>query len=286
MVMTFWSSAFVGIRIGLQDFSPGELALYRFLVASFCMVFIYAGLPKHKRMPWMVRLQLLGVGCIGIGIYNICLNLGEMTVSAGVASFVIGLMPIFTIILSVVFLQERPGWLVWLGVMISLIGLVLLMVAENTNGLVSTGVVLILMSALAGAIFTLIQKGFLRDYHPIAITAWVIWGGTLMLLWFLPGLIRELPSASVNTNLAAIYMGIFPAALAYVGWCYVLNHMRASEAALYLYFMPVLSTVFGFIVLHEQPAILSLVGGMLALLGALIATRKISWLLYRDCSWN
>lgn len=277
LVVLFWASAFVGIRVGLLDYSPGELALFRFLVASLCMAFVYARLSNQPRMPWAIRLQLAGLGVAGIGIYNICLNMGEITVSAGVASFVIGLMPVITIVLSVIFLRERPGILVWAGIVISLIGLLLLMGAEPEAGLFSGGVCLILISALMGSAYTIIQKRYLLDYHPIAVTAWVIWGGTLLLLWFLPGLLSEFPEASLDADLAAVYMGIFPAALAYVGWSYVLNFMSASQASLYLYFMPVISTILGYALLQEQPTLLSLSGGLLALLGALVATRKVSW---------
>ncbi|MGQ3891352.1 DMT family transporter [Legionella sp. CNM-4043-24] len=272
-----WASAFVAIRIGLPEFSPGELALYRFLVASVCMLFLYVRLPARPHVPWSVRIQLLLIGVAGIGIYNICLNVGEMTVSAGVASFVIGMMPVITILLSVIFLKERPGILVWLGVTISVIGLFMLMSAESTEGLFSRGVVLIFISALMGSFYTLMQRPYLREYHPIVVTAWVLWGGTLFLSWFLPGLSREITHAGLAANAAAIYMGVFPGALAYIAWSQVLNHMPASEASLYLYGMPVLSTIMGYALLSEQPALFSLVGGFLTLLGAMIATRKVSW---------
>lgn len=276
-VMLIWASAFVAIRVGLSGYSPGELALFRFLVASLCMAIIYLRMPGQPRIPWAIRIQLLLVGVAGIGIYNVCLNIGEVTVSAGVASFVIGMMPVMTILLSVIFLKERPGFLVWLGVLVSVGGLFLLMTAEKTTALFSSGVILILISALMGSFYTLVQRRYLRDYHPVAITSWIMWGGTLFLLWFLPGLAHEIKQAGMSANIAAVYMGIFPGALAYIAWSYVLNHMPASEATLYLYFMPVLSTIMGYVLLSEQPAVLSLVGGFLALLGAMIATRKISW---------
>ncbi|WED43644.1 DMT family transporter [Legionella cardiaca] len=274
--LLFWASAFVGIRVGLMAYSPGSLALLRFLVASLCMAIIYWQLPNKKRIPWNKRWQLLLIGIAGIGIYNISLNYGEMSVSAGVASFVIGLMPVITIILSVLFLQERPGRLVWLGILISFIGLVFLLWAENTQTTFDGGVLIILIASLMGGIYTISQKRYLRDFHPIAITAWVIWGGTLLLLIFTPQLSREIKMASFKATFAAVYMGIFPAALAYVGWCYVLNHMPASKASMYLYALPILSTLMGAILLHETLTGLSLVGGLLALSGAIIAGRSSS----------
>lgn len=96
-------SAFVGIRIGLTSYSPGSLALLRFLIASACMLLLQARLSSQKRIPWSERLPLICTGVVGIGVYNTCLNYGEMTVSAGIASFILGLMPVLTVLLSVIF---------------------------------------------------------------------------------------------------------------------------------------------------------------------------------------
>ncbi len=68
-------------------------------------------------------------------------------------------------------------------------------------------------------------------------------------------------------------MGIFPAAVAYVAWSYVLKKLSASKAAITLYALPIVSTLLGFLLLHEQPSLISLVGGGIALCGALVAHR-------------
>lgn len=273
ITLLLWASAFVGIRIGLSAYTPGALALLRFLVASVCMFFIHRYFAHTNKIPWRARLQIMLLGVAGIGIYNICLNVGEMTVSAGVASFVIGLIPVMTIFLSIVFLKERPNALVWLGVAISFIGLLGILSGESATLAPDSGVLIILVSALMGGIYNVWQKKFLRDYHPAVITAWVIWGGTVMLLGFAPDLYREIGPAHTEATLAAIYMGIFPAAIAYVAWSYVLDNMTASIASAYLYALPVLSTVMGFCLLGERPSALSLSGGVIALFGALLASR-------------
>ena len=120
-----WASAFVGIKLALASYSPGPLALLRFIVASFCMAILYRYQINEPKMPWKDRLQLMTVGMAGIGIYNICLNYGELTVSAGIASFVIGLMPVFTVLLSLVFLKEQMNSGTWAGITLSLLGLIL-----------------------------------------------------------------------------------------------------------------------------------------------------------------
>ena len=271
-----WASAFVGIRIGLTGYSPGALALFRFLIASVCMALIYGAQARCQKIPWPDRLKLALLGVAGIGIYNTCLNYGELTVSAGIASFVIGLMPALTILLSVIFLRERPSFTVYIGIFISLSGLVLMMVSGHDGATISYGVLIIFIAALTGVIYTLLQKPYLRHYHPVAVTAWIIWGGTLSMMVFLPTLWQEITVASVAATSAVIYLGVFPAALAYLAWSYVLKALSASHASVYLYAMPVISSLLGFIILNEQPSNLALCGGFLAMVGAFYASRSQS----------
>lgn len=273
LTVLLWASAFVGIRVGLVGYSPGSLALFRFLVASVCMAIIYHAQGIQKNMPWSDRTALLLAGAGGIGIYNVCLNWGEITVTAGVASFVIGLMPVMTVFLSFLFLHEKLSVKAWMGVFLSLFGLLLLAVGEGTHLGMGHGIALILVSTFMGAVLTIIQKRFLADYQPIAIIAWVMWGGTLLLLFFTPDLIKEIQVANYQATTAAVYMGIFPAAVAYVAWSYVLKHLPASKASIGLYSLPIASTLLGYLYLKEEPSVISLVGGGIALVGAFIAYR-------------
>lgn len=85
-------------------------------------------------------------------------------------------------------------------------------------------------------------------------------------------------AALTSATYAVVYLGIFPAALAYIAWSYVLNEISASDASLYLYAMPIISSLLGLVILHEYPSYQSICGGMLTLCGALCATGYISQL--------
>lgn len=93
---------------------------------------------------------------------------------------------------------------------------------------------------------------------------------TLCLLIFLPGLLRAIKNASAAATLAVLYLGVFPAAFAYFCWSFVLSRMPASRASAFLYLVPVISIVIGYVWLKEIPARLSLIGGCLALGGVVL----------------
>lgn len=273
LTIVFWASAFVAIRVGLTSYTPGALALLRFIVASGCMAVIYFLLPNRKQIKLIDRFLLILLGVLGIGVFNLGLNYGEVSVTAGIASFVIGLVPILIIVFSIIFLRERPSILVYLGVAVSFAGLVIMALGEDVHASRFYGLMLIFLAAMMKALYTVLQKFFLERYHPVQTTAWVVWGGTLMLMMFTPELWQDIKVAKADATLAVLYLGIFPGAVAYVAWSSVLNVLPAYSAAMYLYIVPIASTLMGYILLGEEPSALSLSGGLLALAGALYATR-------------
>jgi drug/metabolite transporter (DMT)-like permease len=80
--------------------------------------------------------------------------------------------------------------------------------------------------------------------------------------------------APINATLAVIYLGVFPAALGYVTWTYVLSRFPASNAVSFLYLNPALAILVAWIWLGEIPTTLSLMGGVLAILGVVLVNTK------------
>src|SRR5436190_2069276 len=104
-----WASAFVGIRAGLQGgYHPGPLALLRFTVASVFTLCLLPLLPaQRQRIRLRDKLRLFLIGVLGLGCYNLALNYGEVAVTSGIASFIISLSPVVTLIFAALFLSER-----------------------------------------------------------------------------------------------------------------------------------------------------------------------------------
>lgn len=272
-VIFLWASAFVGIRVGLHDYSPEGLALLRYIIASLCMGIVYYRLP-HRTMSYRDACALLGVGVLGIGIYNITLNYGELSISSGMASFIISQSPILTAIFAILFLREPLNLPRMLGFMVSVIGVLFIAIGEEGGFQWNMSLTYILLATLAGSCYSILQKPFLKKYNAIEATTYVIWGGTLFLLFYTPKLQHDLVGASLKATLTIVYLGIFPAAVGYVAWSYVLAKIPASRAVSFLYFMPFMATILGWICLGETPAWVSIAGGMCAIFGVWLVNQS------------
>lgn len=282
-VLLLWASAFAGIRagmritpaggIGADGYGPGELALLRFGTASAALA-LY-GLATRMRLPARSDLPGIGLaGFLGISIYHVALNFGEVTVQAGAASLLISAAPVFTALLSVLFLQERLTRLGWGGILLAFGGVALIAVSGSGGLHFTPGALLILLSAGVAAAFSILSKKTLRRYAALEFTSYAIWAGTLPMLVFLPGLVRQFRGAAPPATFAVIYLGIFPAAIAYVLWNYALSKMPASLLSSFLYLSPVIASFIAWVWLGEVPALLTILGGGLAILGVVLVQTK------------
>ncbi len=218
--LIFWASAFVAIRYSLAGYHPGSLALLRYLIASL-VIFLFYKSRWVKIAPIQLRdvPMIILVGIFGFGLYNILLNYSELTVTASVASFIVAQMPILTTLLALFFLGESSRPAIWIGMIFSIIG-TLLIATSNPHGapVYQAGILLAIGATISATLYNVLQKPLLKNYHPIQLTCYAIWSGTILLLIYTPQLVHDVQHASINLTLVVIYLGIFPATLGYLIW--------------------------------------------------------------------
>lgn len=269
-----WASSFVFIRLCLHSFTPGNLALFRYLIVSAVMLIFYLRLPKRTKPTMQQVIQLFFLGFFGIGLYMIALNYGEITVSASIASFIIGLNPVISMLWAMLFFNEKIRVKRWLGVGVSVIGLSIIAITKFNHGTISWGLASLLFAVICAGIYNVGQKPLLKTFHPIEVAAISAWMGTLAMLIFIPSLLHQIPHASWQAITSVIYLGVIPGAIGYAAWSIALSgEINPSKLVLVLYTLPLFSTLLGWMMLGEMPMVMELLGGCVTLIGALIATR-------------
>ncbi len=266
VLLVLWASAFAGIRAGLKAYTPGHLALFRFLVASATLL-VYALLTR-MRMPALRDIpMMLFLGFTGITVYQVALSYGEQSVSAGASSLLVATVPCFTTILAAIFLREQVRLLGWIGIFLSFVGTIIVTFGQGGGLHFAPGALLILLASLSESVYFVIQKPYLKKYSGIELTTYTIWMATLFMLIYTPGLVQQLQTAPREATIAVVYLGIFPAAIAYVAWAYALSRMPASNTTSFLYIIPVLAALIAWFWLGEIPSLLSIGGGVIIIIG-------------------
>ncbi len=273
VTIVIWSSAFAGIRASLEAYTPGHVALLRFLVGSLLLIF-YAVSVRMPLPSWRDLPAVLVGGFLGFTVYHVGLSYGEVTVEAGSASLLIASVPVFTALLATGFLNERLGKLGWVGTAVSFLGVALISLGEGSGLGLDPGTVPILVAAIGESLFFVFQKPYLEKYGSLRFTTYSIWAGTLFMLVFLPGLSGEIQAAPLGATLSVVYLGVFPTVIAYIALAYAFARMPASNAASFLYLVPVLAFLVAWVWLGEVPTALSVIGGVISLSGVILVNRS------------
>lgn len=261
-----WGMSWVNVRAVLPEVGAGQLGAMRYLLASAVMlpIWLMRGRPLPARGDWPVVASL---GLFGFCLYNLGINYGERTVNAGTGSMLISCIPVLVILLGVVTGREKVGLLAWLGIALSMSGVVLTAAGSETGLTFNVGSLLILGAALCAAIQTLISKALTQRYAAVDVTTWAIWLGTLGLLPFSEDIVGTAARLSGSGWVHLLFLGMVPAALCYTIWSWVLITLPITTVMSAVYAIPVFSVLFGWMMLGEQPSVLTLVGGAITLAG-------------------
>ena len=98
--------------------------------------------------------------------------------------------------------------------------------------------------------------------------------GALVLSPFLPSALEQAGVASPEGLGAAIYLGTIPSLVAYGSWAVALSRLPASRATNFLFCVPPVASLIGYVWLGEVPTVVGVVGGLLALGGVAVVNLK------------
>jgi drug/metabolite transporter (DMT)-like permease len=268
-----WASAFPAIRAGLTAFGPAELGAVRFAIAAIpAALFLIVMRPTLPALNEIWRFAFGGI--VFVGFYTVLLNFGELTVSAGAASFIINVNPIITAALAMMLLGERFPLFAWIGTFISFAGIGLIALGEGEGLRVDNGALLVLGAAFCTSFSTVVQKPLFTRHKALTVSAWNMVIGSVALSPALISGLDQLSDADSEALFAAVYLGLVPSLVAYGTWAVVLSRLPASRASNFMYCVPPVATLMGFLWLSEAPGLLGILGGVLALGGVIIVNLK------------
>jgi drug/metabolite transporter (DMT)-like permease len=273
VVLVLWASAFIAIRAIGESISPGPLALGRQLVGAVVLVAI--AVVRRPPLPRPRALALIAAyGVLWFAGYTLVLNIAERHLDAGTVAMLVNIAPLLVALAAGVLLKEGFPRPLMVGIGIAFTGVVIIATGGIGADSEPIGIVLGILAATLYASGVLVQKVALRSADALSATWIGCVVGAMVLLPFLPQTVVELTDAPTPAVLGVVYLGVFPTAVAFLLWAYVLKRSSAGATASATLAVPAIVVLLSWLLLGELPTVFGMVGGALCLAGVAWSRRK------------
>ena len=275
-VMLFWGLNYVVLKFGLRQVSPETFTLVRFLLAGPVILGLHRVLSGRLYLPRRDIFGLIGVGLLGISVYQTLFSAAVQDTTAAAASLLIAISPIFTALLAPLFGEARSGLRNWLGMAISVIGTAGLLLVSG--GLASAtaphpllGDVLSLGASISWALYSILARPLLVRHPPVLVVGWTSLAGAVGLLPFGVAGLTALSRADLASWMSLMFAVFLVTAYGLVVWQIGIQRMGTVRTMVYLYMVPVIASIAGVIWIGEPVRPLEAVCGGVVLLGMIVA---------------
>ena len=291
LVVLIWGVNFVVIRWGLNEVPPFLLAAARFSLVVFPAIFFI----KKPNVPWR---WLIAYGWFNsFGQFALLFWAMKVGMPAGLASVVHQAQVFFTLIFSVLILQQRTQVTQWLGLMIAVMGLALIAYGKNAGTpvgmqMTSLGLVLNLLGAASWAIGNVVVSAMRRAGIQPEPFGLVIWSSLIPIVPFLliSGLFErhvypDWQAISWHSIVSALYLAWAATLLGYGLWSRLLSQYEPNRVAPFTLLVPVVGLLTAWLVLGERLNFWQLWGSACLLIGLAVNVLGLrawrAWLAWR-----
>lgn len=282
LAVVFWGISFVATKAALRELSPPTLIFLRFALGVVLLVSLARLRGDRILPPRQNWLMLALMGFIGVFVHQLLQSFGLTMTTATETGWLIGLIPLWSAVLSALVLHERFGWMKLIGLGGGFAGAALVVSKGHVGGLLhlpsTRGDFLVLLSTINWAVYTVLGRKTLKALGPLRATAGMMLAGTLMLapLFAWTQGWQELPGLSPAGWGAVLFLGIACSGLGYLFWYGAIEKIEASRVSSFLYIEPFVTLLAAFFLLHESVQAVTIVGGLLVLSSVYLLQRAPS----------
>ena len=263
----------VGIRFSNRELAPLWGAGLRFALAAALflavMVVLRPAFPHGRAL----------VGSLLYGLFNFAgsfglIYYGLLQVHAGLGQILLALVPLATLLLAVLWRQERLGTAAVMGTLLALAGVAVISRAPLQNDVPLRSVLAVVGGAICFAQALVLVRRFPR-VHPVSMNAIGMTAGAAVLL--AASLVADEPMALPHrpeTWAAMAYLVVVGSVVVFLLYLIVLRYWAASRASYGFVIIPFITLVLS-AWLDNEPIGLGLVlGGVLVLAGVYVGALR------------
>lgn len=272
-----WSSAFVGVKIGLQYHSPLQFAGIRFLISGLMLIPMVYDFRRFTKEVSANFSYVCLIGFLQIILQYSLFYIGMSMVPASVSAMIVGSTPLFVALVAhFTIIGDRMDWYKTGSILLGILGVAVITIGRDRlpSGaqIALTGVGLLLLSNFVSGISNVVIARKKQTISPMVLTSSSLFIGGLSLF------VISIPIEGIHYQSfpAEYFMALgwlsFLSAAALTIWNTLLRRpsVKVSELNIWKFLIPVSGAILSWALLPgESPDVVS-VSGMILIASSLI----------------
>lgn len=276
--VTVWGLSFIATKNALVEVRPVVIVFLRQLLGILFLAFIIINQKKSfavdiRKEKWIF--VLAAIACFHLWIQVT----GLQWTTASNTGWIIGITPVFMVILGLLFFKEKITSTQTTGIIISFLGLLFLVSKGEFTSLdfiKNKGDLLIITSSITWSVYSLTSKKATLTLSPTLTTFYLF---VIVAIIIAPFTINQqnisnIINLSLNGWGSILFLGIFCSGVAYTLWAQALSEMDASRVGAFLYLEPFVTFFGSWLLLNEQITAVMLLSGLIIIGGVILVNRK------------
>ncbi len=275
------ASNLIVARGGVEYVPPFSLAFWRWVAVFFILLpFTFSALIKNIEIIKGEYKQLFFLGAMGCGVCGAFPFLAGETTTITNMGIIYTSSPVFIIIISYFFFNEKINLTKFIGLFSCLIGVFTIIIKSDVNLLLSlkftVGDLWMLGAAIGWALYSIYLFYWRTDLGIFQRFTLVAFFGALSLMPFylIEQFIFEPTSFNSDFFVWVIFAAISPGIIAFTLYTIAQKRLGASITGFTLYIFTVYGAVYGYFLFNEQFEFYHLIGTILGIFWSILSKKK------------
>jgi drug/metabolite transporter (DMT)-like permease len=284
VLMIIWGFNVSILKIVVENIAPITVTSFRIFIAAIT-VFLILGYKRRIRWPYKKEwVYILTGSCLSVIFHHYLLADGLTKTSATNAGLILGMGPLLTALLSMLFFKKRPTLIAALGFILGAIGVsVIVLFGSGRLQSINLGDLEIFLCILSQAgSFILINKAT-KTMDSILLTGYMLLIGSFVLFVIStgvePGGIETLISAKSILWIAFILSGVLATGVGMTVYNYTIGQVGAAEASIFLNLSTFFSVVGASLLINETIVPAHFIGLLLIISAVLLGSGTLEALI-------
>ena len=281
LLVTFlWSTSFIIIKLGLSEIPPLTYAGMRYFIAFLVFIPFMLRQKNINQIKQLNSQQIKKLFFLGLIFYAFTQGtqfVGLSLLPSVTVSLMLNFTPIVVAVLGIIWLNEKPTIIQWVGTFIFIVGIVVYFIPLNTIVSQGIGILVMIAGVAANALSSILGRDINRQKNisPLVVTFISMGFGSIIL--FSTGLIKDgIPEIGITTWLLLLWLALVNTAFAFTLWNKTLRSLSAMESSIINGTMLIQIAFLAWIFLGESITIYKGIGMGIAAIGALLVQLKFN----------